>query len=152
MADKKMTKGCLLAVIVTAALAGIIAIGFIFCGLLSLIAAPTLLNAADKAKEGAVKANTSAAMSTITTYAIVDNLPPEKAISEVIKNLNECGTPDDPSDDAYSPFDPNISAFSTTPAPGVVTISYDSKNNLYIFNGYDKEGNVFTNRTLKPLK
>ena len=44
----------------------------VILGVLALIAAPSLLNAADQAKEGTVKANISAAASSVTSRIALD--------------------------------------------------------------------------------
>ena len=107
--------------------------------ILALIAAPTLLNAADKAKEGAVKANTSAAASTVITYLTVDEMPSDQAIAMTIENLNNAGTPDYPDDDAMSPFNREEYAFGNSPGPGVVVLT---PQDLYTVNitAYGKDG------------
>lgn len=83
----------------------------VILGVLALIAAPTLLNAADKAKEGAVKANVSAAASTVTTYLTVDEMDAACAAGEAVDNLNAAGTTDDSNDDSKSPFDSDEDAY-----------------------------------------
>ena len=101
----------------------------VILGVLALIAAPTLLNAADKAKEGAVKANVSAAASTVTTQLTVVELDAADAATEATDDLNSAGT-DDLDDDAISPFAARgataaeAPAFedSDSPAAGVVTL------------------------------
>lgn len=118
--ERKFTSGCLIGAIIASVL--VIIMGGVLVGVLALIAAPTLLNAADKAKQGAVKANTAAAASTVTTLFLVKEYPADMAALTAIKELNEAGTPDDNSDDAYSPFNRDLPAFSQQPGPGVVTI------------------------------
>lgn len=123
--------------------------GVIIVGILALIAAPTLLNAADKAKEGAVKANVSAAASTVTTNLTIKGYSADQAALEAITNLNNGGTPDDPSDDAISPFDITLPAFSDTPGPGVVTLK-PSKYAVEI-TGYNKATEVINKKTVEYI-
>jgi len=78
----------------------------VILGVLALIAAPTLLNAADKAKEGAVKANVSAAASTCTTRLAVNEEDGSTAASNAVTDLNG-----DTTSGAKSPFAPTAAAF-----------------------------------------
>lgn len=144
--NKKKPIGCIIAAIV----GGIVAIisGIIIIGLLFFIAAPTLLNAADKAREGAVKANVSAAASTIATFLTVKEYPADQASAEAIKELNDSGTPDDKTDDAISPFDEDLPAYSDTPGPGVVTLE-PVDNNTVVITGYNKVTEVIDKKTVQ---
>lgn len=135
---QKKSKGCMIAGIIVALIAILGLMMLALITVLSLIAAPTLLNASEKARIGAVKANTSAAASTVTTYLFVDNLPAKQAIKKSITQLNTAGTPDDTSDDAYSPFDSSLPAFDTTPGPGVVVLEAKNDKTVLII-GYDKK-------------
>ena len=81
----------------------------VILGVLALIAAPTLLNAADKAKDGAVKANVSAASSTVTTRLAVNEEDGATAASNAVTDLNGTGT-----SAAHSPYDTAADAFATS--------------------------------------
>jgi prepilin-type N-terminal cleavage/methylation domain-containing protein len=125
----------------------------VILGVLALIAAPTLLNAADKAKVGAVKANVSAAASTVTTYLAVDEMTGANASSTAIETLNNGGDGTaDTEDDACSPFDSvsdmssgcNIDAYTdASPEKGQVVIAADGSNEYAVnIKGYGKDGST----------
>lgn len=137
--NKKVNIGCILAAVgvsISILLSGIFIIGILF-----FIATPTFLNAADKAKDGAVKANMYMAKSVVNSYISDEFYTPDDAINKAIKFLNDAGAQNDPADDAKSPHDPNFKAFSKTPNPGVVTLKVKDKMTI-IITGYDKNTNV----------
>ncbi|MEW5820371.1 MAG: prepilin-type N-terminal cleavage/methylation domain-containing protein [Cyanobacteriota bacterium] len=113
----------------------------VILGVLALIAAPTLLNAADKAKEGAVKANVSAAASSVTTQLTVEEKDADDAASDAADDLNAAGTTDDTSDDAKSPFSTADDAFvaaAAAAAAGQVTLDGTDGEYAVTITGYDK--------------
>ncbi|EKE02914.1 MAG: hypothetical protein ACD_20C00316G0012 [uncultured bacterium] len=60
----------------------------VILGILALIAAPTLLDAANRARNGAVQANVSAAASSITSRFATTTNTSEEIAAAVIANLN----------------------------------------------------------------
>ena len=105
----------------------------VILGVLALIAAPTMLNAADKAKDGAVKANVSAAASSVTSrFALNTNETATEVADGVVGVLNPEN--ENPMDDANAAF-----ATSGTAAGSVVLAADDAANTITI-NGYDKNG------------
>lgn len=127
--------GCVIAAVVCGIVISIA--GIFIIAIILFIAAPTLLNAADKVKGAAVKANMSAAASTVVTNISVKEYPVDQAVSGALTTLNNADTPDDTSDDAFSPFEESYPAFSDTPGPGVVTINVIGPSSVEI-TGYDK--------------
>ena len=105
-----------------------------------LIAAPTLLNAVDYAKEGAVKANTSVAAASVTTYLAVDELDADDAALEAAQSLNAAGSSDDDADNAKSPFNTNIDAFVANDigSPGQVLLTGTDGEFFVTITGLDK--------------
>lgn len=119
----------------------------VILGVLALIAAPTLLNAADKAKEGAVKANVSAAASTVTTRLTVEEEDADDAADAATDNLNTAGTADDEDDDSVSPFDSTADAYVAADAPeaaGQVTLEGTDGEYAVTITGYDKNSEALT--------
>ena len=114
----------------------------VILGVLALIAAPSLLNAADQAKEAAVKANVSAAASSVTSRLALDNADAASTIAtNVVADLIETKNPinkDNPS------FD---DAASTT--PGIVTLVADDGTDSIVITGYDKDGASLLTKTVR---
>lgn len=125
----------------------------VLIGILASILTPTLLNASDKAKAVAVKANVSAAASTVTTRLIIYENKPEFTVNASIKDLQQAGTPNDLSDDPKSPFDSNLPAYDNKPGPGVVEIKLDKDLKKVKITGYGKDESVvlITKTIEKPI-
>jgi prepilin-type N-terminal cleavage/methylation domain-containing protein len=113
----------------------------VILGVLALIAAPTLLNAADKAKEGAVKANVSAAASTVTTRLAVNEEDGAVAAATATDNLNGTDT-SDAADDSKSPFNTTVNAFVAADAGSKGQVSLDGAADTYqvTIKGWGKDG------------
>ncbi|MDD3149830.1 MAG: prepilin-type N-terminal cleavage/methylation domain-containing protein [Candidatus Gastranaerophilales bacterium] len=103
----------------------------VIIGVLALIAAPTLLNATDQAKEGTVKANISAAASSITSrFALNTNDTATEIATAVADALNADNT---------NPIDDANAAFSTAgTAAGSVVLTGDNNTDTITIIGYDK--------------
>jgi len=107
----------------------------VILGVLALIAAPSLLNAADRAKEGTVKANVSAAASTATSKLALELTPTNLAgaiATDVIDDLNANG-------ENKNPVDDTIDAFGAAAAPGAVVVTAPDDDTITI-TGYGKDG------------
>ncbi|MDD3014125.1 MAG: prepilin-type N-terminal cleavage/methylation domain-containing protein [Candidatus Gastranaerophilales bacterium] len=104
----------------------------VIIGVLALIAAPSLLNAADQAKEGTVKANVSAAASSITSrFALKTSEAATTVASTIATQLNT---------DNKNPFDEANDAFSTTAVTeGTVNLTGDDTNGYITITGYGKD-------------
>lgn len=104
----------------------------VIIGILALIAAPSLLNATDQARNGAVKANVSSAASSITSrFALKNNLTPTEVAQEVADELNVDN--DNPIDTAFTAF-----AIAGTDA-GTVVLKGDDANDQIQIIGYDAQ-------------
>lgn len=115
----------------------------VILGVLALIATPTLLNAADQAKNSAVKANVGAAASSITSrFAIESQEASSQIISEVVGSLSTQDT--NPVNTANASFD------TQGTAPGSVVLTTDANNDV-IIKGYDKNSSVLVTKTIQPL-
>ena len=116
----------------------------VILGILALIATPTLLNAADKAKEGAVKANASAAAASVTTYLTVDELDGDDAAERAANHLNAGGTSDDDTDNAKNPFNTEIDAFvaGESGTAGQVVLSGNDGEYSVTIMGLDKNADI----------
>lgn len=103
----------------------------VIIGVLALIAAPTLLNATDQAKEGTVKANVSAAASSITSrFALNTNDSATDIATAVADELNA---------NNINPMDDANAAFATTgTAAGSVVLAGDNTADVITITGYDK--------------
>jgi len=115
----------------------------VIIGVLALIAAPSLLNASDTAKEGAVKGNVSAAASSITSrYAINSSETAANVALNVTTDLNT---------DAKNPFNTTASAFSTTAkTEGTVNIANTSESpRTIVLTGYGKSAKAIITKTIK---
>ena len=102
----------------------------VIIGILALIAAPSLLNATYEARNGTVKANVSAAASSITSrFALNNNETPTEVADAVVTTLNTDN--DNPIDDQYA-------AFATSGTnPGAVVLTADDANDQITITGYD---------------
>lgn len=125
----------------------------VILGVLALIAAPTLLNAADKAKEGAVKANVSAAASTVTTRLAVEEENGSTAATTATNQLNNAGT-SDTADDAKSPFNSTIDAFvaATDGGKGQTSLDGSTSADAVTIKGWGKQGNAADPITAKTVR
>jgi len=116
----------------------------VIIGVLALIAAPTLLNATDQAKEGTVKANVSAAASSVTSrFALNTNDSATEIAAAVVAALNEDNT---------NPIDETSPAFATTgTAAGSVVLVGDNANDIITITGYDKNQQpIITKKVAAP--
>lgn len=113
----------------------------IIIGILALIAAPSLLNAADQAKSGAVKGNISAAASTVTSKFALDTTDTATTIaSAVVTQLNTSNT---------NPVNSTNPAFATSgTSPGSVVLTGDNVNDNITITGYDKSGNLLLTKVI----
>ncbi|MEI8388687.1 MAG: prepilin-type N-terminal cleavage/methylation domain-containing protein [bacterium] len=114
----------------------------VILGVLALIAAPSLLNAADQAKEGTVKANISAAASSVTSRIALDlsttNTTADIA-DAIVTDLNA---------ENKNPFDTTAVAFATSgTTAGSVVISATDADTITI-TGYGKTGNLLLTKTI----
>lgn len=113
----------------------------VILGVLALIAAPTLLNAADQAKVGAVKANVSAAASSVTSRLAVEGDVDVAAIAgAVAKELNDNNKNPIDSKETAKAFMDQSGAPTAKGDKGVVVIGYDTTTDTISINGYDKNG------------
>ena len=109
----------------------------VILGVLALIAAPTLLNAADQAKEGAVKANVSAAASSITSqFALHSDKTSALVASDVADALNSNNK--NPFTNAANPF--AIAANSGAGTVSLVAGVDANGTDIITINGYKKDG------------
>lgn len=111
---------------------------------LSMSATYVLLDAAKRAKESAVKANVSAAYSSII-YSLATDYPSESLLEEIINTLNNPDTQPNTGDELFSPFDKTATAFTQNSAvkPGQVSIAILDDDSVKII-GYGED-------TEKPL-
>ncbi len=114
----------------------------VILGVLALIAAPTLLNAADQAKNAAVKANVSAAASSITSrFALESTEPASEIATTVVAALNTNNK--NPITGAAEPF---VAAASG--AAGQVALSANDDTDAIDIIGYDKDGAALLTKTV----
>jgi type IV pilus assembly protein PilA len=116
----------------------------VIIGILALIAAPSLLNATDEARNGTVKANVSAAASSVTSrFALKNTETPTEVAAAVVASLNTDN--DNPINTAYS-------AFATSGTnPGSVVLVPDDTNDLIVITGYDSESHsLISKQVLAP--
>ncbi|MEW5820955.1 MAG: type II secretion system protein [Cyanobacteriota bacterium] len=112
---------------------------------LTLIAAPRLLDAAQIAKEGAIKSNVSAAASTVTTHLYVDAKEADQAASDAVDELNQANSADDDTDDARNPFYPDEDAFVAAEIPdigGQVTLSGQEGEYKVLIKGWNQKADT----------
>ena len=109
----------------------------VILGVLALIAAPALLNAADTAKAGAVKANVSAAASTVTSkFALKTIETTDEIITAVVTQLNTNNK--NPFTGLAGPF-----VAGDTAAIGVVTLENGNTDPATItIRGYGKTSGI----------
>ena len=124
----------------------------VILGVLALIAVPLLLHCAQKAKEGVIKGNVSAAASTSTTYLTVEGYDGQASAEYAAEGLNAGGDGKEGSlDDPKSPFDEKKPAYVLNGSgPGQVQISGDADLNYILIKGYGKEGRTaVSTKTIK---
>ncbi|MFH0702674.1 MAG: prepilin-type N-terminal cleavage/methylation domain-containing protein [bacterium] len=106
----------------------------VILGVLALIAAPTLMNAADQAKTAAVKANVSAAASSVTSrFATNTTEDADAVLLAVFAKLND-GNNTNPVTGTGNPF-------AAAAAAGVVTLVAGNDadgTEIVTITGYDK--------------
>ena len=114
----------------------------VILGVLALIAAPSLLNAADQAKDATVKANESAAASSVTSrFALNTTDTATQIATAVATELNS---------ENKNPVDAAAAAFATSgTAPGSVVITADDNADSIVITGYGKKGNLLITKTVK---
>lgn len=114
----------------------------VILGVLALIAAPSLLNAADQAKDATVKANESAAASSVTSrFALNTNDTATEIATAVVTELNA---------ENKNPVDDADSAFATSgTVPGSVVVTADDGTDSIVITGYGKKGNLLVTKTVK---
>ena len=102
----------------------------VIIGILALIAAPSLLNATDEARNGTVMANVSAAASSVTSrFALNNTETPTEVATAVVTTLNTDNT---------NPIDDQFAAFATAGTnPGSVVLTADDANDQITITGYD---------------
>jgi len=114
----------------------------VILGVLALIAAPSLLNAADQAKQSAVKANVSAAASSVTSRFALNTTDKATVVaSDVVTDLNT---------DNKNPMVEANAAFATAGnADGSVVLAGNDANDLIVITGYGKDGSTLIKKTVK---
>jgi len=115
----------------------------VILGVLALIAAPSLLNAADQAKDATVKANESAAASSITSrFALNNNNDTASTIADdLVTELNG---------ENKNPVDATAAAFATSgTVPGSVVLTADDATDTIVITGYGKKGDLLITKTVK---
>jgi len=115
----------------------------VILGVLALIAAPSLLNAADQAKDATVKANESAAASSVTSrFALNDNNDTASEIATAVA--------DELNGENKNPVDATAVAFATGgTAPGSVVLTADDATDTIVITGYGKQGDLLVTKTVK---
>lgn len=113
----------------------------VILGILSLIASVILFDAVDKAKEAAIKANISAAASSITTQMTVENKTPLEAAESTAVSMNNPDGESDTGDEVKSPYNNELDAFLTgdTGEEGQVALD-GSESDKTTIRGYGKLG------------
>ncbi len=97
----------------------------VILGVLALIAAPTLLNAADKAKDAAVQGNVSAAATSVTSqFALDSSQTYSTMITNVVSDLNNSNT--NPIDDSVDAFASSGTCSSSVKGQVILTSDSDS--------------------------
>ncbi len=114
----------------------------VILGVLALIAAPSLLNAADQAKDSTVKANVSAAASSITSrFALNSSDAATQIATDIADELNA---------ENKNPIDDANPAFATAgTAPGSVVLAADDATDTIVISGYDKNSGSLITKTVK---
>lgn len=133
---KKRPQGCLKPGVILGVFV-IVILGLISGAIFLLIDVPNLKNNTEKTKLVTVKSNMSNAITVIAGNLLIDKMSTQEATNKGIIKLNTNKTPDNTSDDLYSPYEGSLPAFSTKPAPGAVVI--EAKNpTTVIVTAYDK--------------
>lgn len=114
----------------------------VILGVLALIAAPSLLNAADQAKDATVKANESAAASSVTSrFALNSTETATQIANDIVTELNA---------ENKNPVDDTAAAFATAGnTPGSVVLTADDNADSIVITGYGKKGNLLITKTVK---
>jgi len=114
----------------------------VILGVLALIAAPSLLNAADQAKDATVKANESAAASSVTSRFALNSTKSATEIADaVVDELNA---------ENKNPVDDTVDAFTTSgTAAGSVVLTPNDDADTIVITGYGKKGNLLVTKTVK---
>jgi prepilin-type N-terminal cleavage/methylation domain-containing protein len=114
----------------------------VILGVLALIAAPSLLNAADQAKDATVKANESAAASSVTSrFALNTTDSASEIATAVVTELNS---------ENKNPVDATAVAFTTSgTTPGSVVLAANDDTDTIVITGYGKKGNLLVTKTVK---
>ncbi len=113
----------------------------VILGVLALIAAPTLLNAADQAKNATVKANVSAAASSVTSQFALNSSDSATDIADTVTAALSANNTN-PIDDANAVF-----ATSGT-AAGSVVLTGDNTTDQITIIGYDKDATVILTKVV----
>jgi type IV pilus assembly protein PilA len=104
----------------------------VILGVLALIATPSMLNAAERSKQAAVKANVSAAVSSITSqYAVNSTIDVAQITADVVADLNNS---------SKNPYDPTAVSFvdGNAAAMGAVTLDSSTDGQITV-TGYGKD-------------
>jgi len=129
----------------------------VIIGILALMSGAMLLNAADKAKEGVVKANVATASSSfIFKLNESADVNVEELIPQVVAELNDPDGVEDSSDEIKSPYNSEIFAFTTDAAAeaGQVTVTTDDSHSV-IIKGYGEKGSAgspIMTKTVTPIE
>ena len=114
----------------------------VILGVLALIAAPSLLNAADQARNATVMANESAAASSVTSRFALNSSDAASVIADAIATELNAET--------TNPINDANPAFATAgTAPGSVVLTADDANDEIVITGYDKDGTLLVTKTVK---
>jgi len=115
----------------------------VILGVLALIAAPALLNAADEARNGAVRANVSAAASSVTSrMALSGGMTATQIATQVAGDLN--------ANNSNPVTGVAQTAFSDAggAAAGVVDITGDDNADTVTIVGYDKDSAALVTKVI----
>lgn len=125
----------------------------VILGIISLIAMAVLLNALNRSKDAAVKANVSAATSTLTSAMALSEILAQTAIDNNLEVLNNPDGIDGNGDEIHSPYDSRIEAFinDETADKGQVTLIAISNNEISI-SGYGLYGSDREPLIVKTIK
>jgi type IV pilus assembly protein PilA len=107
----------------------------VILGVLALIATPSMLNAAERSKQAAVKANVAAAVSSITSqYAVNSTIEVDQIAASVTTELLKSG---------QNPYDSDTPAFAvgSSGAIGQVTLD-DGTSGQITVTGYGKDAST----------
>lgn len=114
----------------------------IIIGILALMASVMLLDAGEKSKLSAVRANVAAAISSVEYKLTNEDLSVEDIITEIIEELNNPDGIDDSGDELKSPFKKSVRAFIDTEdaEPGQVSLIYVEDEDVVKVKGYGPKG------------